>query len=1068
MLTRFHKSALARVLLVSLATFGCKSLEAQNATSTGIIDGRIQDPTGAVVAGAVVTITNSNNGYKLSSLSSNDGLFAFPAVPTGVYLLGASAMGFKVVTVSNVTASVGQTTTITVKMEVGDVNQQVNVSAEADVLDTSDSSISSVVGDTFIQNLPSLRREYTDFALLSPAVTVDGQFGSVSFAGTQGDYTSNYAHGNGGNAFSVDGANATSRYLSEQRMETRVPYLFGSESVQEFQVSENPYSPAYGGGSAGYVNTVTKSGTNAFHGDAFYYNRNTALGAEDAVSKANGYPKALDVRQQFGAGLGGPIVKNKLFFFFDYEQQRRKDPISIINTSQAGLNVTNFGLPAGTVLPAPTGYPVPSGLTAPAPNNPVYLQQVSNALNEIQGNLGFYPRRQDDLVLFERFDWMVTSRDQITMRYNYNTFTSPGSATSNPISTTGYTAYVNDAAQDHDALVHWTHVGSPTLLLDTHVFYSRNNDQTSPSGLAPPGFSPSVKLTNPSSFAIGNSALNDIREHEWGGSEHITWTKGRHTLDFGGDVTYDGDVSLSYTGYEGVYTFTSPIAFALGQYSLYTQSSGQPVYRIQFPTYGLYIGDTYKVNSQLTLNLGFREDWQVYPQPALNPAIPLTGQYQNDFDRWSPRIGFAYNPFAHTVIRGGIGIFRPFLSSDNYITSTTSNGLASLRSSLSLHYNSALAPDLQSLVFPYILPLTSPLFAASPNVTVIDPGFKDPSTDQASLQVEQQLTDSLTITVGSMWTHSEHLISSSYYDLNQKRPTGTTQYIVCPPGTTVVPCTGSAPVTLMNLDAGTLQEGALYPGAGQVDALVSPGNANYVAGFTELRQRYRHGLAATFSYTLSHNIAENGFNFNNQWSYADTKGPNLLDQRHKIVAAIIYQSQYHGSGVPRALLSNWTISTNTQFGSGHPYAGILAASCTGISVSSCAAGSNLNDSAFNYSNGIAGGGPSPNVGLNSFYGPWDGSVDLNVERAWNIKEYGKLMFRITGFNMLNSPEYYVYSGSGVNQVQYKPIGPDCGNKSQTQTCYLIPNNGVGGFGEFTVVQQNTGPRIFQGALIFRF
>ena len=128
---------------------------------------------------------------------------------------------------TNVNASVGQTTAVTIKMEVGDVNQQVQVTAEAEVLNTSDSSISSVVGDTMVQNLPSLRRSYTDFALLSPSVTVDGQFGSVSFAGTQGDYTSNYAHGNGGNSFSVDGANSTSRYLSEQRMETRVPYLFG-------------------------------------------------------------------------------------------------------------------------------------------------------------------------------------------------------------------------------------------------------------------------------------------------------------------------------------------------------------------------------------------------------------------------------------------------------------------------------------------------------------------------------------------------------------------------------------------------------------------------------------------------------------------------------------------------------------------------------------------------------------------------------------------------------------------------------------------------------------------------
>jgi len=323
------------------------------------------------------------------------------------------------------------------------------VTAEAEVLNTSDSFINNVVGDELVKNLPTLRRQYTDFALLSPSVTVDGQFGSVSFAGSQGDYTSNYANGNGGNSFSVDGANSTSRYLSEQRMETRIPYVFGLESVQEFQVSENPHS--HGGGAAGYVNTITKSGTNAFHGHAFYYNRNTGTGAIDAVSKAAGYPKALDVRQQFGAGMGGPIMKNKLFFFFDYEQQRRKDPISIINTAQAAVNQTSFGVPAGTVLPAPNGFPVPSGLTAADPTNPVYLQQVSNALHQIQSNLGFYPRRQDDLVFFERFDWLATAKDQVSMRYNYNTFTSPGSATSNPITTTGQQAYSDDAAQVSEA-----------------------------------------------------------------------------------------------------------------------------------------------------------------------------------------------------------------------------------------------------------------------------------------------------------------------------------------------------------------------------------------------------------------------------------------------------------------------------------------------------------------------------------------------------------------------------------------------------------------------------------------
>ena len=1066
---RLYRSPLTAVFASLVTLAWGPILQAQNSVSTGIINGRVEDPSGAVIAGAAIILTNASNGFKQASASNNDGLFSFPAVPTGSYILSAAASGFRPVQVTNVNASVGQTTAINVRMEVGDVNQQVNVSAEIEVLNTSDSSISSVIGETLVQNLPTLRRQYTDFALLSPGVTVDGQFGSVSFAGSQGDYTSNYANGNGGNSFSVDGANATSRYLSEQRMETRIPYVFGSESVQEFQVSLSPYSPAYGGGAAGYINTVTKSGTNSLHGAAFYYNRNTGAGsAIDAVSKANGFPRALDVRQQFGAALGGPVVKNKLFFYFDYEQQRRKDPISIINPSQAAVNVTSFGLPAGTALPAPTGFPTPSSLTAPAPGNPVYLQQVSNALFEIQSQLGFYPRVQNDLVFFERADLMLTSKDQIAMRYNYNTFVSPGSATSNPIPGSGRQSYSDDAAQDHDALVHWTHVVSPTLLLDSHVFYSRNNDQTQPTTLAHPAPFPGVRLTVPSTFSIGRGALNDVREYEWGFSEHINWIKGRHTLEFGGDLAHDSNVSLSYSGYNGAYTFSSLTAFALGQYSLYTQNNGQPLYRIGFPTYGLYIGDTYKATSNLTLNIGFREDWQVYPQPPLNPALPLTGKYNNDYDRWAPRVGFAWHVLPRTVIRGGTGYFRAFLSSKNYITATTTNGLASLRSSLSLSYNSALAPDAQSLVFPNILPQSSSLFAASPNVNVIDPGLKTPATAQASLQIEQQLANSLTVTVGTIWAHSEHLISSSFFDMNLIQPTGTTQYVVCPAGTVTVPCTGAAPITLMNLDAGTLKEGALYPAFGQVKALVSPANSTYTSGFTQFRQQYRHGFTGTLAYTLSKNIDSNGYNFANQFNFANTKGPALLDQRHKITAALVYQSQYSGSGIKKALLSNWMISTITQYGSGRPYAAILSTACVGSSLATCTGGSNLNDSAFNYSQGILGAGPTPDIGLNSFTGPWSGSVDLNVERGFKIGEFGKLLIRVTGFNMLNHPNYYVYSGNGINQQEYRPVGPACGNKSQNQTCYLIPNNSVGGFGTFSVVQQNTGPRIFQFTAIYRF
>ena len=151
----------------------------------------------------------------------------------------------------------------------------------------------------------------------------------------------------------------------------------------------------YGGG-AGFVNAVTRSGTNAFHGNAFYYNRPSATGANDAIDIANGFPKPYDQLQQFGGAVGGPIVKNRLWFFADYEQQLRNDPIQVINpalqTNSSNLSqflTANFGLPAGTVLPPPNGpLPVPGANVAPDPTNPVYLQQVSNVINALNSNRG--------------------------------------------------------------------------------------------------------------------------------------------------------------------------------------------------------------------------------------------------------------------------------------------------------------------------------------------------------------------------------------------------------------------------------------------------------------------------------------------------------------------------------------------------------------------------------------------------------------------------------------------------------------------------------------------------------
>ena len=232
----------------------------------------------------------------------------------------------------------------------------VKVSGAAPLLRPGESSANTVLERSFIEELPLNGRRYTDFTLLTPNTSPDGDTGLVSIAGQQGGEDWGYANGNGSTVFAVDGTNATSNYFGDILGRYRIPYLYGENSIQEFQVAVNPYSALYGG-AGGFVNSVTRSGSNAFHGSVFYYNRNSATGANDAISKASGYPKPQDALQQFGAGVGGPIRRNRLWFFVDYEQQLENDPISVINpalaTAQDNLP-DNFGIPAGTPLPLRT------------------------------------------------------------------------------------------------------------------------------------------------------------------------------------------------------------------------------------------------------------------------------------------------------------------------------------------------------------------------------------------------------------------------------------------------------------------------------------------------------------------------------------------------------------------------------------------------------------------------------------------------------------------------------------------------------------------------------------------
>jgi hypothetical protein len=1073
---------------------------AQNAISTGSISGQVTDVTGATVVGATVTAENVAARVKLSSKTNGTGFYSFQSLPVGAYNLSVSQTGFKTTKINDIVVQVGQNAAASATLQVGDLTQLVTVTAEAPLLRTTESTVSTVVNQNLIENLPLSGRRYTDFVLLTPNANADGDFGLVSMAGQQGGADSGYANGNGSNSFTVDGASASSNYFGEARGRTRVPYVFGEQSIQEFQVTDNPYNAAYGGAGAGFVNTVTKSGTDSWHGNAFYYNRNSGVGnANDAIDKANGVPRPLDVLQQFGADLAGPIVHHKAWFYFDYEQQRRKQPISVINSSFSALSdpsslETNFGVPNGTTLPAPNAmYPVPGSFSAPPlpgdPNFSAYLQQVSNALGAIDRNVTQRGRRADNLSFFPKVDWQANSADHVTFVYNYSRFNSPGGEiTFNPVATFGAEALPNNFVRDHHASVHWTHTFSPSLLNDVSVSYLHDQQIATPSGLTSPTLG-QIEFFTPNFFELGNPTFSqgDNKESQWEINDHVTYITGRHTLNFGFDFNRTHVSDFFPGNFDGTFAFSSPIGFALGEYNFFTQATGTPTFPFTFPYYGFYIQDKFQVLKNLTLDLGLREDFQVFPQPRANTSTgdplvaQLTGKFPNQYNRLAPRIGFAYQPFSKTVIRGGFGMFREILDGINYENSVISNGLASQQATTFVSFDSTRAPNQQTPVFPNALANTT-AFGASSNLSIVDPSFRIPYILESSLEIQRELISNTTLTVGTMWTHGVHLLASSAFDKNLMVPTGTTSYTVCPAGVgqgapspdpSPAVCTGPT-FTGPNLDSGLLTEGRITSAVGQINALISPGVNNYNSLYMQIERRAAHGLSLMTSYTFSKGT-QSGADFNNQFDLSNTHGPTLLDQRHRLSVAAVYAPDASGlsSNIGRHLLSDWTVSTLMQFNSGRPYTGLLASSCTGVNFLSCGPHGNntLNDSAINESTGntalgIAGAGPVPGIGYNSFYGPWINEIDLGLTRAFHITEHQTIQIQAQVFNLFNHPNFFVQAGAGIVQTQYNPVGSNCGDGATlNQTCFLVPNSG---FKTLESINQLNGPRTFQFAFRYSF
>ena len=322
-----RKLAVALLAVLTLTGIDARAL-AQSAT--GSIEGTVVDQAGAVLPGVTISVMQPGTGLTRTATTDGEGRFRLLLLPVGVYELTAELSGFASRKQSDIRLTVGQALTLRIEMSVKGVAETVDVVGSTPVIETGRSQVSSTVTELAVQNLPVNGRNFIDFALLTPGVTRDVRTGDISFAGQRGTL----------NSLVVDGADNNNTFFGQTIGRTgsgRAPYQFSQDAVKEFQVNSNSFSAEYGRAGGAVINVVTKSGTNAFSGSVFEFYRDKALNANNAINELNNRPKSPYHYNQFGATLGGPIRRNRDFFFFNYDGQRNTQP-----------NLVFLNLPAST------------------------------------------------------------------------------------------------------------------------------------------------------------------------------------------------------------------------------------------------------------------------------------------------------------------------------------------------------------------------------------------------------------------------------------------------------------------------------------------------------------------------------------------------------------------------------------------------------------------------------------------------------------------------------------------------------------------------------------------------
>ncbi|HLH15821.1 MAG TPA: carboxypeptidase regulatory-like domain-containing protein [Bryobacteraceae bacterium] len=926
----FRRSCLSLCLAVSFLIFLSGRAFSQGAGSA-TITGTVTDASGASVPGAEVTIRNTDTGIERKTQTSDAGLYTAAFLPPGKYEVQAVKTGFSAVVMKDLTLQVGQILTVSLSLSVQAAQQQVTVLGEAPVVDPEKTEVSQVVSEGAVKNLPIAGRRWDSFVLLTPNVTTDGTSGMVSYRGISGLYNSN----------TVDGANNNQAFFSEARGRANSgAYVYSLDSIREYQVTASNYSAELGQAAGGVVNAVTRSGANDFHGDVFYYLRYPTWNALDPFPKSQGnYNQPIHQWQQFGASAGGPVVKDKLFYFFTYDGSRKVNPVTYTSST---YNSTVRAIPCTSPL--------------------VSAAQCAAANAFLAGELGSFARATNQDVGFGKADYLITPANRLSTSFDFMNYRAPNAYSTAP-------SYNNSSLSTNGSYVFHERIFVANL--DSTLSGSAVNNlrfqwgrdlEVAGSNAPAPYISIANVMTYGENYALPRTAEPD--EHRVQISDTLSKVYGRHTFKTGFDFNFIHELMINLYNGTGQYSYSGAAQTAFNNWVLdvlgintgdgLTGRHWSTFVQVNDPVthvgkddfhdndYSGFFEDTFKATPHLTVNMGLRYDLFTIPQPPMpNTLTPLTTLYTSTIhipkDQFQPRFGLAWQLSPRTVLRTGYGLFYGKTTNTTYYATRAENGV------IQQTFNCNSPAACPALAFPNVIftppgpPMAAPFAGAlTPQVTTFtppaatqttrgqSPDWVNPRAHEGDVTVERQLPGELSVSAAYVVSRGLHL--PIFYDANLAPATTTKSYdILNSTGATTQ--TYTVPFYTSRIDTNT---GEVFVGSTDV-------NSWYNSMVLSLKRPMRHGLEFTVNYTLSKafdgaQVAGSSGTFNgtdypiDPYNRKLEYGPSDLDQRHRFVANGVWMPNLGGlaNRTERLILNGWALSTIVTMSTGQPVFALIS------------------------------------------------------------------------------------------------------------------------------------------------